>query len=241
MSWTVNSDVRSLFPDADAVKDMDGELINSNWMSSLLRVEWEGTGYYVKRYTSRGRGLRRFFGRSRVRAEWENLQFFADHGLPSANLVAFGEASSERGYFGVLVTQEVGGTMDLAALASEGHPLFQSRRWRLGVIDRLSDTVRTMHGLGFIHTDLKWRNILVETNGEPGVFLIDCPQGRRMPGPFLARGRIKDLACLDKVARQVLSKTERLRFYLRYKRASTLSTSDKHDIRRIVSFFHGRD
>jgi hypothetical protein len=62
-----------------------------------------------------------------------------------------------------------------------------------------------------------------------------------MPGPFLVRGRIKDLACLDKIARQQLSKMERLRFYLAYKGESRLSVKDKKEIYRVLRFFEGRE
>jgi hypothetical protein len=62
-----------------------------------------------------------------------------------------------------------------------------------------------------------------------------------MPGPFLTRGIIKDLACLDKIARKQLSKMERLRFYLAYKGKSRLSVKDKKEIYRVLRFFEGRE
>ncbi|MDA0272216.1 MAG: hypothetical protein O3C68_03065 [Proteobacteria bacterium] len=126
-------------------------------------------------------------------------------------------------------------------MVDTGHSLLGDRQWRLQVIDRLSETVRQMHGNGFVHNDLKWRNILVDVTAGSAIYLIDCPLGRKMPGPFLARGIIKDLACLDKIAKQQLSKVERLRFYLAYKGKSRLDAKDKKEIYRVLRFFSGRE
>lgn len=240
MNWTVNREVADMFPSPESATSADGALINSNWMSSLVRVEAGDDAYYVKHYTARGRGLRQFIGRSRVRAEWENLLFFASHDIPTAEVVAFGE-TDKGDYVGVLITKEVKETRDLATLVDQNHSVLKDHQWRLNVIDRLSCAVRKMHEQGFVHTDLKWRNILVETGGNPKVFIIDCPQGRKLFGPFLTRGRIKDLACLDKVARSQLSRTDRLRFYFRYKRTNHLSAELKQELRQILAFFKGRE
>ena len=240
-AWLVKEEVRDLFPDHAAAIGAPGEEINGNPMSRLVRYHDGDDYYYIKTYTSRGRWLRRFTGRSRIRAEWENLQAFVAMGIPTADLVAYGESGTSGSYRGTLITREVRGTSDLAALADSGHSLLGDRQWRLQIIGLLSETVQNMHGHGFVHNDLKWRNILVDVTVNPTVYLIDCPLGRKMPGPFLVRGRIKDLACLDKIARQQLSKMERLRFYLAYKGKSRLSVKDKKEIYRVLRFFEGRE
>lgn len=240
-TWVVKEEVRDLFPDHAAAIGAPGEEINGNWMSRLVRYRDGDDYYYIKTYTSRGRWLRKFIGRSRTRAEWENLQAFVAMGIPTADLVAYGESYTSGSYCGTLITREVIGTSDLAALADSGHSLLGDRQWRLQIIRRLSETVQKMHGHGFVHNDLKWRNILAHVTVDPMVYLIDCPLGRKMPGPFLVRGRIKDLACLDKIARRQLSKMERLRFYLAYKGKSRLSVKDKKEIYRVLRFFERRE
>ncbi len=239
--WFVKEDVRALFPDHTSALDAVGEEVNSNRMSRLVRYQSGGDSYYIKSYSSRGRGLRRFIGRSRTRAEWENLQAFSTMGLPTADLVAYGEFFANGSYQGTLITREVGGTLDLATLVDNRHWGLRDRQWRSRVSGRLSETVRKMHENGFVHNDLKWRNILVEVTDDPEVYLIDCPLGRKMPEPFLARGRIKDLACLDKIAKKQISKMERLRFYLAYKGKSRLEERDKKEIYRVLRFFEGRE
>ena len=96
-----------------------------------------------------------------------------------------------------------------------------------------------MHDHHFTHNDLKWRNLLVNPAAE--LFLIDCPSGSFWWGPALRYRIIKDLACLDKVAKQHLSRTQRLRFYLQYRGRQQLNASDKQRLRKIIGFFEGRE
>ena len=222
-----------------------GEEINANWMSRLTRYESSGTVYYVKTYGCRGRGLRRWFGRSRLRAEWENLMLFASYGIATAEVVAYGETGLKN-YHGAIITRGLVQTQDLACLAQERDPILLDRRWRLGVIRRLSESVRIMHTRGFIHNDLKWRNILVGLDNKwnensPLVYFIDCPMGRVLCWPLIKRGIVKDLACLDKVAKHTLSRTDRLRFYLAYSGKSQLQRNDKVLIKKVLQFFAGRE
>ncbi len=221
------------FANLQACKKLDGEVVNSNPTSTLRKVRLEGRVYYLKIYHTRGRGLRRYVGRSRARAEWQNLQVFNRINVPTARLVGYGE----EGDAGAVITEELGGAHDLASLAASSQCRLDGS-WAKGVTDRLSCSVRNMHQYGFVHSDLKWRNILVRG---PDVFIIDCPQGRRLVGPLLKRGVIKDLACLDKVAKRVLSRTQRLRFYLRYRELDRLRAGEKREIRRILRFFEGRE
>ncbi|MCY1183333.1 hypothetical protein D9M73_239430 [compost metagenome] len=73
------------------------------------------------------------------------------------------------------------------------------------------------------------------------VYFIDCPSGNYWVG-FMLRYRItKDLACLDKLAKLHLSNTQRLRFYLQYRRRERLNASDKKRVRHIAHFFEGRE
>lgn len=104
---------------------------------------------------------------------------------------------------------------------------------------QLASYTRTLHGHRFTHNDLKWRNLLVNDNAE--LFFIDCPTGSFWWGPLLRYRIIKDLACLDKVAKRVLSRTQRLRFYLQYRGRSRLSNGDKRRVLQILKFFEGRE
>lgn len=249
MSWQfneANSRERELFASLAMTWCSGGQMVNTSRMSTLYRVSSRSGpasagAYYVKLYQERGRGLRRYLGRSRVRAEWENLLRLRRLGVPTVRAVAYGED----GRRGALVTAELPGAMDLRRFVAG-----QLDRDILGaVIGRLSRHVRAMHRAGFVHGDLKWRNILVtqsdedgfKPKGGPEVHIIDSPQGRWLPRVLRHRGVIKDLACLDKVARKRLSRTQRLRFFLEYRQCGRLGPTEKKEIAMILKVFEGRE
>ena len=143
---------------------------------------------------------------------------------------------------GVLVTLAIENTADLASVVRDAPDLLQNRTWVAAVSNQVADIARTLHEHSFCHNDLKWRNILVTLEADdPRVYLIDCPEGQRWPAPLLQRRIIKDLACLDKVAKYQLSRTQRLRFFKDYRQIDRLSPDDKVMIRKILAYFEGRE
>ncbi len=236
-------EARTAFASLDSVFALEGEAIASDPLSRVLRVELDGRRYYVKRYHGAGKGLLRpWLGRPRVRAEWENLRQFADWGLPAAAVVAWGlERRHGRFQRGVMITAELEGTLDMKRLADTGDLRLKDRRWVAAVSRQLAFATRTLHAHRFAHNNLKWRNLLVDDGTPPRLFLIDCPSGRFWWGPLLRYRIIKDLACLDKVAKYQLSRSQRLAFYLDYAGKRRLDAGDKRRIGKILAFFQGRE
>jgi hypothetical protein len=243
--WTLAADCsdteRDSFATLDDVFALDGEFITKDPLSRVLRIALTDRRYYLKRYTGAGKNpLRRWFARPRVCAEWENLQAFARWGIPTARLVAWG-AERRTGSFirGALITEEIRDTVDLAKMAQGEDPRLRDRAWVDRISSQLARITRTLHDHGFTHNDLKWRNLLVTSGDEPVVHLIDCPNGGFWPRPFLHYRIVKDLACLDKVARHQLSRTQRLRFLLAYLETDRLTPEGKRWARAIERA-HGR-
>jgi serine/threonine protein kinase len=140
---------------------------------------------------------------------------------------------------GALITRELIGTSDLALLVKTRDPRMTNPAWVRNTSQQVASITRTLHDQHFTHNDLKWRNLLVNATGQ--VFLIDCPSGGFWWGPTLRYRIVKDLACLDKVAKTCLSRTQRLRFYLQYRGRQQLNASDKKRVRQIIGFFEGRE
>ena len=224
----------------ESVFALRGEPIARDPLSEVIRVERDGLRYYVKRYWAAGKGLRRYLGRPRVKAEWQNLKHFERWGIPVAPLVAWGMERRAGAFVrGALITLEVPSTLDMAAIATSADPRLSDRRWVEQVSRQVAQATRTLHDHRFAHNDLKWRNLLVNDAGE--LFLIDCPTGDFWWGPFLRRRIVKDLACLDKVAKQRLSRTQRLRFYLHYQQRPSLAPADRDIIDQVLKYFEGRE
>ncbi|MDX9944592.1 MAG: lipopolysaccharide kinase InaA family protein [Azonexus sp.] len=237
------------FASLDAVFALKGERVTSDPESEVIRVCIDGVLYYVKRYTIGRRklarrwfGLRDIFGPQRAVNEWQNLQRFRAWGLPTATLVAWGqERRGGRFLRAALVTEALCDTEDLSKLYYQRDSRLRDRRWVNAVSAQVAACTRTIHAHGFAHNDLKWRNLLVTSGEDPKIFLIDCPNGGFWIRPFLDYRIIKDLACLDKVAKQALSRTQRLRFYLQYVGRPRLTAVDKPKLRKILHFFAGRE
>lgn len=244
-----NGEAERLFGALDTTFAVEGELIAKAPLSRVLRVTADGKRYYVKRYLGNGKNaVRRWFGLrglvapQRVVKEWKNLLLFRKWGIPTATLVGYG-LERKYGSFvrGALITEEIPNTTDLERLATASDPCLRDRRWMAQVLRQVANITRTLHAAGFAHNDLKWRNLLVDGGGSPTVYLIDCPSGGMWWGVFLKYRIIKDLACLDKVAKYQLSRSQRLRFYLDYTGQRRLGVEDKQRIRKILAFFEGRE
>ena len=219
-----------------------GEEITRDPISHVRRVSCAGNLYYVKIYTAAGKNLRRgsirkYIGASKISSEWGNLLILRDLGIPIPRIVAYGQQYKSGIYqIGALVTAEVTGTADLESHVRANPQLVHDKKWLYAVLEQVADYTRRMHEAGFIHKDLNWRNILVTTSGEPKIYFIDCPSGRHTLPPFFSRGRIRDLAHLDKVGRQLLSRTDLLKFYKFYQGREKLNRADREFIAKIRNF-----
>lgn len=173
--------------------------------------------------------------------------FFRQLGIATVNIVAYGE-QRRFGMFqqGALITQEQKNTADLDQLTHQKHPFLESPQWVAHTISQIAAFAKIMHDQRFIHTDFKWRNILATLDEQPEITLIDCPSGFQWPQCFLfdsivERGIIKDLACLDKIAKNTLTRSQRMTFYKQYANIEKLRPEHKQQIQRILQFFEGRE
>lgn len=230
----VDSRAPSMFSSLANVMRLRGKLVTQAKTRDLIKIEVpQGPGYYVKRFSHSGKGLRAYMGRSRARAEWENLQYFHCVGLNSPRLVSYGELRKGFHYMaGAYVMREISDVMTLAQAVPL--PENQDPLWRFRILSMLGKSVGLLHARGFIHRDLYWRNILVSTHGDLKLYFIDCPAGSHLWGPLFNYGRIRDLACLYKDAHPFFSKTELLRFFLAYSGHSHLTLTDKKLLRQLM-------
>lgn len=230
----------------DSCFALKGMRLTQDPKSVVTRHELDGKTFYVKRYTKSGKYLRKYLGRSRVRAEWENLQLFRQWGIATPAILACGEEKAcGRFVRGALVTAGLDGACDLEQLARQHSPLLFEREHFRQLARQVADFTRRMHQHRFAHNDLDWRNILVVPpmveQQQAAVYFFDCPGGRFWLWPFLEYRVMKDLAHLDKLAREFLPLRWRLWFYHQYTGRRQLTAADKRRLRRIARYYEGRD
>jgi len=233
---------KAAFSSIEGVFSLKGEHIAKDPVSTVIKVKVGDHYYYIKKYYYGGKWMRRYFGRSRVRAEWKNIQYFKEMNIPTPDLIAYGE-EKKWGIFqrGAIITKEIRDTIDMANLAKKRASIMNDKIWFRHVASLLATYTRKIHTSGFVHKDLKWRNILVSSEQKPDIYFIDCPCGRKKNALVRKRWIIKDLACLDKMAKHILSRTQRLWFYKQYSNHNKLTAHDKNMIKKVTVFFEGRE
>ncbi|PXA03120.1 hypothetical protein DDZ13_13715 [Coraliomargarita sinensis] len=181
------------------------------------------TEVYIKIYANRKHPLQRVFRSGRSQREVGNLLFFQSLGIPTPQVIAWGE---RRNPFGriveeFIITESEKGTLQLDEFVRSFCPdpeQSEQQAMRRHIAKNLGEWTARIHAEAFIHEDLKWRNILVRPNGTtPELFWIDCPNGRFMKkGKALDRKKLKDCAALDKLAHLECTKEERKAFIAAY-------------------------
>ncbi len=179
-----------------------------------------------------------FFGRSKVRQEFENLARLREWGLDAPEPIAYGE--ERRGRFLVRSFLISAGIEDPVALdifirdrlAHESGAVAGARRRQL--IDALAEATRRLHAQRFVHHDYFWRNIILRGGHLDHFWLIDAHKGRLWrPGEETA-ARATDLASLDAPAIPYFRRTERLRFFLQYRGVKRLGHQDRALLREVL-------
>lgn len=202
----------------------------------MLATEIDGQVYYVKRYYTTP-GIGSWVGYDRLTTERRNQIWFRKIGLPAAKLVAYGEERFlSKTIRGALITEAIGESRDLDWISRNNSEKMKDSDWMDQLMTQIAEATRILHSHRFCHNDLRWRNIMVTQGaGNPQIHLIDCPKGKRFFGPFLKFRIIKDLAGLDRDAKKHLSRSRRLRYFMRYRQIDRLSVPDKKMIYQILA------
>jgi tRNA A-37 threonylcarbamoyl transferase component Bud32 len=226
-----------------------GTVLKPGTTTEVRRLEWLDHGLrrelYVKKYWyptcgDRWSGFYRgtFWGVSKVRREFENLARLRAWGLDAPVPVAYGE-ERQAGWLhrSFLISEGIPDPLSLDLFIRDLLPTLpapEQQQLRRELIERLADYTRRMHERRFVHHDFFWRNILLSARSLAHFFLIDSHKGRCWKPWMETRSRAKDLATLDAPAPLFFRRSERLRFWLRYREHSRLTRDDKTLLRVIL-------
>ncbi|MFQ5848745.1 MAG: glycosyltransferase [Candidatus Methylomirabilales bacterium] len=225
------------------------QVFSDKQLRSVVRVDSTRAGLpvlFLKRYRGGWRWgevvgdlLRGQVPRSRGRREWENTERLESLGIPTVERVAVGERRRfglERESFFVSAAVE-GESLETFLPLRYTRPLTRERIIeKRELIRQAADLTRRLHRSGLWHRDYYLGHVFVRRNGEGGLELLIIDLARLVKGPFpFLRRQIKDLATLDFTAEGMpLTRTDRLRFYKRYRRSTHLDGREKAMILAIL-------
>lgn len=213
-----------------------GELVSRSPSTRCFRIALpDGESLYFKRYVYAPRKLLEFWLRpSKAAVEAFGFNRLQRLGIPSLEVLAFGELrflGMLRGAF--LVTRGVPHSQSMDSFAENvWHPMPPSERKRVygEISGKLVEQVRRAHQGRFFHHDLKWRNILIQTDqqGSHTPIWIDCPRARVQRLRW-RRGVMVDLSGLGRLALSYCTLRQRYGFVRRY----LGEEADKEDAKRL--------
>lgn len=193
--------------------------------------------YWISRPQQLWSGMFRgtLFGCPKARREYQNLALLRTMGLDAPEPVAFGE-ERKGGWLvrSCLISKSVPTPLPLHHFIRDHLPTLrgaEAKQTRRTLIDNLALYTRRMHEHRFVHHDYFWRNILLVGLSLEHFYLIDAHKGRVWRSRSADRVRASDLASLDAPAPHFFRRSERLRFFLRYRDHQTLDEQDKALIR----------
>jgi len=246
----------------DSIFDFKGgqNLVKSNLAKHRARIQFEldGTTLFLKRYNrtpmiSQLKNWISHFSRSAT-ADFDRkpCQMLTQDGIGTPKVIAYGcqwgKIFEKRSF---IITEKIPNAESLEKKLPDFFyydPSKQDQQQRADFINSLADFARRFHRTGFRHRDFYLAHIFMNTKGD--FSLIDLHRAFK-PLPYRFRFRIKDIAQLYYSSPgKYITRSDRLRFYLRYRQKTKLGFFDKlfiwsvktkawrmadHDIK------HGRD
>ena len=225
VEMVVPPDARALFEGLRTPRDVIGrwgaEIPPAHRRSAVKDLRLPEGRYFLKIYAYTGRWrLRTVFIVSRAGREYRNLLRLAELGFNVPKPAAWGQART-LGFVSesFVMTRAVENAVDLRSLIDDpGAAPLPPPRERRRIIEEFARTLRKAHEEKFFVHTLRFKNLLLAREGEGHkLYVIDVPfAGIWRWRLFPRAGRVRDLAVLMKGARQLLSRTERMRFARAY-------------------------
>ena len=208
-------------PGADDVKQSHSATVRT----ALLDRDGEAPlAVIVKRPRARNwrRWLRHLLPPSRSRRGWQAGHALLHRYIAAARPLALLER--RLGPFVVdslLLTERIGGAMDLATYLERGTDARAGRGWirdKRGLIEKLARHVRQLDQAGFVHRDCKPENVLLLTRPELRLVWVDMDGVQYCRRPASEAERLRPLVRLEAALHEhpALTRTDRVRFLKTY-------------------------
>jgi len=220
-----------------------GELITLQRGRTVTRLELNGRAFYLKRNRFDWREfiktiLHLGWPQRNAVAEWENILAVERLGIRTVKPIAMGEKrilGLEVASF--ILTEEIYGAESLERVAEKKLPdglSLATRKWKRSIISEVAQIARRLHANGMCHQDFYLGHFF--WSHDHTLYLIDLQRVVHR-GKLPRRYIVKDLGQLNFSADCVghISRTDRMRFLLRYLGVKSLGASEKILARSIIA------
>jgi hypothetical protein len=223
----VHPDHRALFnglaSPCDVLSKWGAAVPPADQRSAVAELRLPEGHFFLKVYAYSGIWRLRTWGvASRAGREYRNLFRLAEFGFRAPQPVAYGQART-LGFVGdsFVMTRAIEDAVPLRLLIDRPHKApfpMPGRSERLRLIAEFAALLRRAHEQRFFIHTLRSKNILLTcTDGVYALHVIDVPFAGIWRWRLLPRaGAVRDVASLMKWSRELLSRTERMRFARAY-------------------------
>jgi tRNA A-37 threonylcarbamoyl transferase component Bud32 len=193
--------------------------------TKLALPDGSEVGIFIKRQENHVyRAWQNFFRLTATFArEFYNLLRFRQLGIPSPEIVYFGQRMVDGKLRAILVTRELAGYLPVNAECYSPIAKFDRFRRKL-LITQVADTVRRLHQERIQHNCLYPKHLFVRENGDFDVCLIDLVKAKWRP--YKRSIIVRDLGSLYRHT-QGWSRTDQLRLFLAYRNENRASKESK--------------
>lgn len=162
--------------------------------------------------------------------EYRNILHFQQLGIPTVDLVYFGQRVVDGRLRAILITLELSGYQTLDAFM---HNAISNRQAQARIFAGVAKAMRAMHAQQFQHNCLYPKHLFVSEQGINGLDarFIDLEKAKRRP--FKGNVALRDLGTLHRHSENI-TRTNRLRFFLEYMQEKRLSVVSKRMLKLIT-------
>ncbi len=247
IDWHVNSEQleagdEPAFTSMDTLLARPMQQVTRDSLSGVSLLQLAGN-YYVKDFSGSGNRLQHLVGTGRFQRELRNYQYFAELGLATPDLVAWG-CETRLGMLqrAVLVTREAAGATDLEKFIASGKLYSEGIGGAREILGHWADATRLLHQHGFYHGDLKARNVLIRktSQGKPELLYFDCPRGYHPPRPMMRHCIVRELGHMERGLQGRVRRADLMYAYKRYRGVDRLGQDDKQLARDALRYYSQR-